>query len=310
MKKKKSTPLLQNLLEITALSQQDILAIFERADQFLKNNVELSTVTNCLQGKILVNLFFEPSTRTRNSFTIAAQRLGAMVINPNMAYSAAIKGESLIDTIHTFEAMGANIFVVRHAQNNMPHFIASETSPNTAVINAGDGTNQHPTQALLDLFTIKQFKTDFENLKIAIVGDVAHSRVARSLIQGLQIMGAEDIRVIAPKSFVPEDADALGITVFSTVKTGLQDVDVVVTLRMQTERMQPDDVPEHTQFFKAYGLTSQRLAFAKPDAIVMHPGPINRGVEIETDVANGPQSVILQQVRNGIAIRMAVINLF
>ena len=223
-----------------------------------------------------------------------------------MKTSSTVKGESLLDTIHNFEALGTDIFVIRHADNNTAHFVSSELLSTASVINAGDGDNQHPTQGLLDLLTIHQYKPDFTELSLAIVGDIAHSRVARSLIAGLQIMGTTDIRLIAPESLVPDDAAQLGVRISHSLKDGLRDTDVVMALRIQKERMQEAFIPNPDKFFNEFGLTEKTIRYAKPDAIVMHPGPMNRGVEIESSVADGKQSVILQQVRNGIAMRMAI----
>lgn len=303
-----TTVKLENLISLENLSTSTISELLNRAEFFLENAINKKTALNALSGKIIANLFFEPSTRTRNSFDIAAQRLGAMVLNPDMQTSATCKGESLVDTIRTFEALGTDVFVIRHADNNTANFVANELSGNAAVVNAGDGVNQHPTQALLDLLTIRQHKHFFGNLTVAIVGDIAHSRVARSLIQGLNSMGTQQIRLIAPKALVPDDAAGLDIHLYDSLKEGLHGVDVIVALRIQKERMQVADIPDTKKFAQQFGITTDTLAYAKPDAIVMHPGPINRGVEIESAVADGPQSVILQQVHNGVAVRMAVLD--
>jgi aspartate carbamoyltransferase catalytic subunit len=254
-------------------------------------------------------LFFEPSTRTRTTFEIAAKRLSADVINLNIAVSSHTKGETLLDTVDNLSAMHADMFVVRHAQSGAPHLIASHVASHLRVINAGDGRHAHPTQGLLDLYTIRHYKKDFTRLSVAIVGDVLHSRVARSLIHALTLMGTPDLRVIGPMTLIPAGVDKLGVTVFHDLERGLRDVDVVVMLRLQSERMRGALLPSAQEFFKYYGLTPEKLARAKPDAIVMHPGPLNRGVEIDSAVADGAQAVILPQVTFGIAVRMAVMSI-
>jgi aspartate carbamoyltransferase catalytic subunit len=259
-----------------------------------------------LRGKTIVNLFFENSTRTRTTFELAASRLSADVVSINIATSATSKGESLLDTIRNLEAMHADMFVVRHAISGAAHFIAQNTAPHISVINAGDGQHAHPTQAMLDMFTIRQHKQDFKQLKVAIIGDILHSRVARSQIQALNTLGTKEIRVIAPKTLLPSHVEKLGVKAFSNMEKGLIDSDVIIMLRLQKERMTSAFLPSEREYFKCFGLTEERLKLAKPDAIVMHPGPINRGVEIESSIADGAQSVILQQVSNGIAVRMAI----
>jgi len=255
-------------------------------------------------------VFFENSTRTRTTFELAAQRLSADVISLNVSTSSTSKGETLFDTLRNLEAMAADIFVVRHADSGAAHFIAEHVCPNLAIINGGDGRHAHPTQGMLDMLTIRRHKGDFENLSVAIVGDILHSRVARSNMLALKTLGCPDIRVIAPKTLLPIGLEeSYGVRVFSDANEGLKDVDVVIMLRLQRERMQGGLLPSEGEFFKLYGLTEKRLKLAKPDAIVMHPGPINRGVEIESAVADGEQSVILNQVTYGIAIRMAVLSM-
>ncbi|HIG79030.1 MAG TPA: aspartate carbamoyltransferase catalytic subunit, partial [Cycloclasticus sp.] len=249
------------------------------------------------------------STRTRTTFELAAKRLSADVINLNIATSAAAKGESILDTIRNLEAMQADMFVVRHSDSGAAHFIARHVAPHVSVINAGDGRHAHPTQAMLDMFTIRRVKKEFTKLKVAIIGDILHSRVARSQIHALNILGAKEVRVIAPKTLLPSDVGSLGVHVYGDLRTGLDDVDVIIMLRLQRERMGGALLPSEREYFECFGLTQEKLAYAKPDAIVMHPGPINRGVEMDAAVADGPNSVILQQVTNGIAIRMAVMTL-
>ncbi|OGT41804.1 MAG: aspartate carbamoyltransferase [Gammaproteobacteria bacterium RIFCSPHIGHO2_12_FULL_40_19] len=307
MKTTTPPPVLHNLLSMQALDAKKITYLLDRADYFLKTAVAKQEVLTTLRGKVIVNLFFEPSTRTRNSFEIAEHRLGAIVLSPDMKQSSTTKGEILIDTICNLEAMGASLLVIRHPDNNLTHFLASELKTKIAVVNAGDGSNEHPTQTLLDLMTIRQHYPDFSRLTVAILGDVSHSRVAHSLIIGLRLMGVERIRIIAPDYFTPEDADLAHLDVFHSMDDGLNNVDIVYALRIQKERMQPEQRPKDDQFFKNFGLTEARLALAKQNAIVMHPGPMNRGVEIESSVADGSQSVILQQTQNSVAVRMAVL---
>jgi aspartate carbamoyltransferase catalytic subunit len=224
----------------------------------------------------------------------------------NLATSSTSKGESLLDTLHTLEAMHTDMFVVRHSSSGAAHFIAGHVAPHVSVINAGDGQHAHPTQAMLDMFTIRRHKRTFETLRVAIVGDIKHSRVARSDIHALKALGVNDVRVIGPKTLIPADIERLGVRVLDDLQTGLDGVDVIIMLRLQKERMNSASIPSESEYFRRYGLTLSRLQLAKPDAIVMHPGPINRGIEIESAVADCPQSVILQQVSHGIAIRMAI----
>jgi aspartate carbamoyltransferase catalytic subunit len=262
-----------------------------------------------LRDKSVFNLFFEPSTRTRTTFEIAAKRLSADVINLNIAASSQTKGESLLDTVANLSAMQADIFVVRHEASGAPFLIARHVKPHEHVINAGDGRHAHPTQGLLDLYTIRHYKKDFARLTVAIVGDVLHSRVARSLIHGLTTLGVPEVRVIGPQTLVPTGVSGLGVHVFHHMGEGLKDCDVIVMLRLQNERMRGALLPSPQEYFKNYGLTLEKLALARSDAIVMHPGPMNRGVEIDSSVADGPHSVILPQVTFGIAVRMAVMSI-
>lgn len=262
-----------------------------------------------LRGKSVFNLFFENSTRTRTTFEIAATRLSADVFNLNINVSSAAKGETLLDTIANLSAMQADIFVVRHEASGAPYLIARHVSPDVHVINAGDGRHAHPTQALLDMYTIRHFKQDFSNLTVAIVGDILHSRVARSNIHALTTLGAAQVRAIAPLTLLPGGLEQMGVKTYTDMAQGLRDVDVIIMLRLQNERMRGALLPSSHEYFKHYGLTSEKLALAKPDAIVMHPGPMNRGVEIDSAVADGPQSVILDQVTFGIAVRMAVMSI-
>ena len=262
-----------------------------------------------LRGKSVFNLFFENSTRTRTTFDIAAQRLSADVFNLNINVSSAAKGETLLDTIANLTAMQADLFVVRHEASGAPYLIAQHVAPHVHVIKAGDGRHAHPTQALLDMYTIRHFKKDFSNLTVAVVGDVLHSRVARSNIHALTTLGVAEVRAIAPLTLLPSGLDQMGVRVFTDMREGLKDVDVIITLRLQNERMRGALLPSSHEYFKHYGLTEEKLALAKSDCIVMHPGPMNRGVEIDSAVADGKQSVILNQVTFGIAVRMAVMSI-
>ena len=298
-----------HLLSIEGLPQSILQHILDTAGTFLSVNERDVKKVPLLRGKSVFNLFFEPSTRTRTTFEIAAKRLSADVINLNIAVSSATKGESLLDTVANLSAMQADIFVVRHSASGAPFLIARHVKPHEHVINAGDGRHAHPTQGLLDLFTIRHYKKEFSGLTVAIVGDILHSRVARSLIHGLTTLGAPEVRVVAPQTLLPNGVEALGVKVFHSMREGLRDADVVVMLRLQNERMHGALLPSAQEFNKHYGLTAEKLAVAKKDAIVMHPGPINRGVEIDSTVADGPHSVILPQVTFGIAVRMAVMSI-
>jgi len=303
---------LTHLLTLEGLPKEQILYILNTAKQFVSVTDPAREVKKVplLRGKSVFNLFFENSTRTRTTFEIAAKRLSADVINLDISTSSTAKGESLLDTIDNLVAMQADIFVVRHGVSRAPIEIANHVPSHVHVVNAGDGSHQHPTQGLLDMYTMRHFKKDFKSLKVAIVGDIVHSRVAKSNISALRTLGCTDIRAIGPESLLPSDLDMLGVKVFHSMEEGLKGVDVVMTLRIQKERrMEVGQVPEGDAFFKQYGLTPARLALAKPDAIVMHPGPMNRGVEIDSVVADGPQSVILNQVTFGIAVRMAVMSI-
>ena len=300
---------LKHFISIEGLSKALLTEILDTAESFAGIADQPVKKYPLLRGKTIVNLFFENSTRTRTTFDLAATRLSADVLNMNIATSATSKGESLLDTIHNLEAMHVDMFVVRHAISGAAHFIAQNTAPHISVINAGDGQHAHPTQAMLDMFTIRRIKKDFSALKVAIVGDILHSRVARSQIQALNILGAVEVRVIAPKTLLPADVESLGVNIFHGMEDGLRDIDVIIMLRLQKERMIGALLPSESEYFKCFGLNEVRLKIAKPDAIVMHPGPINRGVEIASSVADGAQSVILQQVSYGIAIRMAVMSM-
>ena len=296
---------LQHLLSIEGLPREILAQILDTAESFVGVTEREVKKVPLLRGKSVFNLFFEPSTRTRTTFEIAAKRLSADVINLNIAVSSQTKGESVAN----LSAMQADIFVVRHASSGAPFLIASHVKPHEHVVNAGDGRHAHPTQGLLDLYTIRHYKQDFSRLTVAIIGDVLHSRVARSLIHGLTTLGTPAVRVIGPQTLMPAGVEALGVKVFHDMREGLRDCDVIVMLRLQNERMNGALLPSAQEYFKHYGLTAEKLALAQPDAIVMHPGPMNRGVEIDSSVADGPHSVILPQVTFGIAVRMAVMSI-
>jgi aspartate carbamoyltransferase catalytic subunit len=300
---------LQHLLTTEGLPREILIRILDTAASFVGVTEREVKKVPLLRGKAIFNLFFEPSTRTRTTFEIAAKRLSADVVNLNISTSSQTKGESLLDTIDNLSAMHADMFIVRHAESGAPYLIARHVRPGIHVINAGDGRHAHPTQALLDMYTIRHYKRDFTGLRVAIVGDVLHSRVARSQIHALSILGVPEIRVIAPETLLPAQVERLGVHVHHDMATGLKDVDVLLMLRLQNERMQGALLPSAGEYFKHYGLNAEKLALARPDAIVMHPGPMNRGVEIDSAVADGPQSVILPQVTFGIAVRMAVMSM-
>lgn len=300
---------LRHFLTIEGLKRPLLTEIMDRAEQFSSISHRQVKKVPLLRGKTIMNLFFENSTSTRSTFELAAKRLSADVMNFNISTSATSKGESLLDTLHNLEAMHTDMFVVRHDQSGAAEFIAQHVAPHVSVINAGDGCHAHPTQAMLDMFTIRRHKQEFANLRVAIIGDILHSRVARSQIQALSILGVGEIRVIGPQTLLPRDCQTLGVHVHHDMASGLRDVDVIITLRLQFERMQGALLPSAREYFRCYGLTEEKLKYAKPDAIVMHPGPINRGVEIASSVADGKQSVILEQVGHGIAIRMAVMSM-
>ena len=297
---------LKHLLTIEGLPKKILTQILDTAETFVGVAERDIKKVPLLRGKTVCNIFFENSTRTRTTFEIAAKRLSADVINLNVNTSSQSKGETILDTVDNLIAMHADMFVVRHAQSGAAHFIAAHVPDGISVINAGDGRHAHPTQGLLDVFTVRKYKPDLHNLRVALVGDVLHSRVARSEIHALTTLGVPEVRVIAPKTLLPADVEKLGVQVFHDMKAGLKDVDVIMMLRLQNERMTGALLPSAQEYFKTFGLTQEKLSYAKPDAIVMHPGPMNRGVEIDSSVADGKQSVILPQVTYGIAVRMAV----
>jgi len=300
---------LHHLLSLEGLPADVLRQILDTAESFVGVTQREVKKVPLLRGKAVFNLFFEPSTRTRTTFEIAAKRLSADVINLAINVSSQSKGESVLDTVANLAAMQADMFIVRHAASGAPYLIARHVAPDIHIINAGDGRHAHPTQGLLDMYTIRHYKGDFTKLRVAIVGDILHSRVARSQIHALTTLGCPEIRVIGPKTLLPAKVNRLGVQVYPDMKSGLKDVDVVMMLRLQNERMNGALLPSAQEFYKYYGLTEDKLALAKPDAIVLHPGPMNRGVEIDSSVADGKQSVILPQVTFGIAIRMAVMSI-
>ncbi|MET4579118.1 aspartate carbamoyltransferase catalytic subunit [Ottowia thiooxydans] len=300
---------LTHLLSTEGLSKDVLTHILDTAGNFVSVSDREVKKVPLLRGKSVFNLFFENSTRTRTTFDIAATRLSADVYTLDIARSSTAKGESLLDTVANLAAMAADIFVVRHSESGAPYLIAQHVAPHVHVINAGDGRHAHPTQALLDMYTIRHYKKDFSGLTVAIVGDVLHSRVARSDIHALTTLGAAEVRVVGPRTLLPADLAPMGVRVCHSLKEGIQDADVIIMLRLQNERMSGALLPSSQEFFQNFGLTSEKLQWAKPDAIVMHPGPINRGVEIDSAVVDGAQSVILPQVTFGIAVRMAVMSI-
>jgi aspartate carbamoyltransferase catalytic subunit len=298
---------LRHLLTLEGLAKTQIEALLSRAQKFVRPIGEPPVASKSLAGITVANLFTEPSTRTRVSFELAAKRLGADVVNLEVQLSSRVKGESMLDTIYTLEACHVDVFVIRDAEAGVPGLVASNVRPHACVLSAGEGSVSHPTQGLLDALTILQAKKKFEGLRVAIVGDVRHSRVARSAWHVLTTLGVGEIRIVAPKALMPEPAEFGGCERVSSLDSGIAGVDVIMMLRIQKERMATAQIPDADRYFAKFGLSSERLAKARPDAIVMHPQPMNRGIEIASDVADGPQSVIRDQVRNGVAVRMAVL---
>jgi aspartate carbamoyltransferase catalytic subunit len=295
---------MHHLLTLEDLDRATIIRLLDRAERYRADGAP----RDLLAGRTVLTLFFEPSTRTRTSFVLAAKRLGADNVNFDLSRSSTSKGESLLDTLHTLEAMGLDALVVRHNENGMPAYLAQHARSQVAMINAGDGTHAHPTQGLLDALTIRQRRTDFGNLRIVICGDIRHSRVARSDAQALHALGAHDIRLCAPRAMLPESLQAFpGCAATEDFDGALAGADVVIMLRIQKERMADAQLPDAADYHAHYGLDTRRLALAKPDCQVLHPGPINRGIEIAPAVADGPQSRILDQVANGVVTRMAVL---
>jgi aspartate carbamoyltransferase catalytic subunit len=296
----------KHILGINELSREDIVTILDAAESFKAINIREIKKVPTLRGKTIINLFFENSTRTRTSFEIAGKRLSADTVNISASASSVTKGETLEDTARNIEAMHPDIIVMRHSASGAAHYLAERLK--CSVVNAGDGTHEHPSQALLDLFTIRQHKGRIEGLKVAIVGDITHSRVVRSNLYALNKMGAE-VRLCGPGTMIPPGIEKLGATVYTDMNEAIRDADVVMMLRIQMERQGKALIPSVREYAKFYGLNANNVTLAKPDALVMHPGPINRGVELSTYVADGPQNVILNQVENGVAVRMALLYL-
>lgn len=299
---------LRHLLTIDGIPRSLLMELLAAAESLRSVALRGNKKLPLLRGRTIVNLFFEASTRTRTTFELAAARLSADVVNLDVASSSTSKGESLLDTLATLEAMQCDMFIVRHPESGAAHFIAEHAAADVAVLNAGDGRHAHPTQALLDAYTIHRHKPNFQDLTIALVGDVLHSRVARSQLRAFGILGVNELRVVGPRTLMPPAIEELGARIFTDMNAGVADADVVISLRLQRERMRGAFVPSEGEYYKHYGLTAERLALAKPDCMVMHPGPMNRGVEIASEVADGKQSVILEQVSNGLAMRMAVMS--
>ena len=296
---------LKHLLNVELLNLEHIKEIISLADYYENEKIKKF---NDLHGKTIANLFFEPSTRTKTTFELASKKLSADFINIDVANSSTNKGESVLDMIKTLEAMNCDMFIVRHSVSGTPHYIAQEVGDNIAVINAGDGSHAHPTQAMLDMYTIKKNKGGFQNLNISIVGDILHSRVAKSTIAALKVLSVKNINIVGPKNLMPDNINQLNANYVESLEDGIAEADVIIMLRLQKERMH-EALISTDDYYKEYGLTKQKLRVAKKDVIVMHPGPINRGIEIDSDVADGKHSVILDQVSSGIAIRMAIMSL-
>jgi aspartate carbamoyltransferase catalytic subunit len=298
---------LRHLLTLESLSRAQIERLLERAQSFVRPLGAKPPVSNALAGVTVANLFTEPSTRTRVSFELAAKRLGADVVNLEVQLSSRVKGESMLDTVYTLQSLHVDVMVIRDAEAGVPALVAANVASHVSVLSAGEAHVSHPTQGLLDALTVRQHKNRLDGLAIAIVGDIRHSRVARSAYHAFRTLGVSDLRIVAPPALMPEADEFAGSTRHTALKTGLKDADVVMMLRIQKERMGQVDLPDADRYFAKYGLNPERLALARPDAIVMHPQPMNRGIEIASDVADGPHSVIRDQVRNGVAVRMAVL---
>jgi aspartate carbamoyltransferase catalytic subunit len=298
---------LRHLISLDGLTREAITALLDRAESYRRFPGQPAYEGRELAGVTLATLFFEPSTRTRASFDLASRRLGAHVVNLDMQSSSRIKGETMLDTIYTLEAMNTDIFVIRDSEAGMPEFLIDHVAPHVSVISAGEAHLSHPTQGLLDVLTIRAHRRRFAGLKVAIVGDIKHSRVARSTARALRTLGTSDLRLVAPASLLPGEDEFSGALRFTRIEEGIDGADVVMMLRIQKERMAEQASLDDTAYFREFGLNARRLKLAQPDALVMHPGPMNRGVEIAPDVADGPQSVIREQVNNGVAVRMAVL---
>ncbi|MFT4726082.1 MAG: aspartate carbamoyltransferase catalytic subunit [Granulosicoccus sp.] len=300
---------LHHFIDLDGLDKSILTQILDTAEGFAGVNDRTIKKVPLLRGTTVANLFFENSTRTRTAFELAAKRLSADILNVDLVTSSTTKGESLLDTLQVLEALQCDMFVVRHPDSGAAHFIARHVSPSVNIINGGDGQHSHPTQGMLDMFTIRRHKGDFANLCVVIIGDIRHSRVARSDISALVKLGAGEVRIVGPRTLIPAEVESLGVKIYPSIDKALVGADVIMGLRLQKERMRTATVPSSGEFYRTYGLSPERLALAKPDALIMHPGPTNRGVEIASSVADGKQSVILEQVTYGIAVRMAVMSI-
>lgn len=298
---------LRHLVTLEGLTRDVLTAILDRAESYRRLPGQPAYEGRELAGVTVANLFFEPSTRTRASFDLAARRLGAHVLNLEQHASSRVKGETMLDTIYTLEAMNTDVFVIRDSEAGMPDFLLAHVAPHVSVISAGEAHVSHPTQGLLDALTIRTHKRRFAGLKIAIVGDIRHSRVARSTAYAVTTLGATDLRLVAPQALLPEEVEFPGATRYTRIEDGIAGADVVMMLRIQKERMAQSAALDDAAYFREYGLDARRLKLASPGVLVMHPGPMNRGVEIASEVADGPCSVIREQVNNGVAVRMAVL---
>jgi len=298
---------LRHLLTLEPLPRAEIERLLDKAQAFVRPLGTRPPTSNTLKGVTVANLFTEPSTRTRVSFELAAKRLGADVVNLEVQLSSRVKGESMLDTVYTLQSLHVDVMVIRDAEAGVPALVAANVAPHVSVLSAGEAHVSHPTQGLLDALTVRQHKKRFDGLSIAIVGDIRHSRVARSSFHAFRALGVPDLRIVAPPALLPEDDEFVGCSRHTSLDSGLKDADVIMMLRIQRERMGQADLPDADRYFSQYGLTPERLSLAGRDAIVMHPQPMNRGIEIASDVADGRQSVIRDQVRNGVAVRMAVL---
>jgi len=298
---------LRHFITLEGLSGEELDALLDLAQLYVRKPGELAARDQRLAGHTVANLFFEPSTRTRVSFELAARRLGAEVVNLDMQSSSRVKGETVLDTIYTLQAMHVDILVMRDAEPGLPAYVAQFVAPHVCIVNAGEAHLSHPTQGLLDALTVRQAKGDLSALKILIAGDISHSRVARSAWQAFRALGVGELRIAAPQELMPPPGEFTGAMRFDDLDEAIRGVDVVMTLRIQRERMHGTGMPDASAYHRSFGITAERLALARPDAIVMHPGPMNRNVEIASEVADGPQSVIQRQVANGVAVRMAVL---
>jgi aspartate carbamoyltransferase catalytic subunit len=298
---------LRHFITLEGLPKDELNALLDLAQFYVREPGDLPARDQSLAGHTVANLFFEPSTRTRVSFELAAQRLGAEVVNLDMQSSSRVKGETVLDTIYTLQAMHADILIMRDAEPGLPAYVASFVAPHVCILNAGEAHLSHPTQGLLDALTIRQAKHDFSGLRILIAGDIAHSRVARSAWHAFTTLGVKELRIAAPDDLMPKADEFAGVTRFTDIDKAIEGVDVVMALRIQRERFTSARIPDEASYHRTFGITAARLKKAKPDAIVMHPGPMNRDVEISSEVADGAQSVIQRQVTNGVAVRMAVL---